>query len=209
MQRPQTIQIFVPTGNPRGIRVPEITTRIVRVIEVPRSQLADFLKMPEAQQVCVYFLLGETELQTGDYLQAKQSFETFLNKGKQLNQKIIDKAKKYIFDCDFYIEAIKNPVAYQPFNMGFYVNSEYRDYFPALTADGQTIIFTRNIKGNEDFYTSTQKNGEWQKAKPLSNNINTPNYNEGAQSISPDGRYLFLLDVTAPMEWEGAISMFA
>ena len=37
----------------------EITTRIVRVVEVPRSQLADFLKMPEAQQVGVYFLMGE------------------------------------------------------------------------------------------------------------------------------------------------------
>jgi hypothetical protein len=59
MVRPQTIQIFLPTGDPRGVRVAEITTRIVRVIEVPRSQLADFLKMPEAQQVGVYFLMGE------------------------------------------------------------------------------------------------------------------------------------------------------
>ena len=59
MPRPQTIQIFLPAGDPRGIRVAEITTRIVRVIEVPRSQLADFLKMPEAQQVGVYFLMGE------------------------------------------------------------------------------------------------------------------------------------------------------
>ncbi len=41
------------------MRVAEITTRIVRLIEVPRSQLADFLKMPEAQQVGVYFLMGE------------------------------------------------------------------------------------------------------------------------------------------------------
>jgi hypothetical protein len=41
------------------MRVAEITTRIVRVIEVPRSQLADFLKMPEAQQVGVFFLMGE------------------------------------------------------------------------------------------------------------------------------------------------------
>jgi hypothetical protein len=57
--RPQTIQIFLPSGDPRGVRVAEITTRIVRVIEVPRSQLADFLKMPEAQQVGVYFLMGE------------------------------------------------------------------------------------------------------------------------------------------------------
>jgi hypothetical protein len=59
MSRPQTIQIFLPSGDPRGMRVAEITTRIVRVIEVPRSQLADFLKMPEAQQVGVYFLMGE------------------------------------------------------------------------------------------------------------------------------------------------------
>jgi hypothetical protein len=59
MNRPQTIQIFLPTGSPRSIRVAEITTRIVRVIEVPRSQLNEFLKMPEAQQVGVYFLIGE------------------------------------------------------------------------------------------------------------------------------------------------------
>ena len=41
------------------MRVAEITTRIVRVIEVPRSQLADFLKLPESQQVGVYFLMGD------------------------------------------------------------------------------------------------------------------------------------------------------
>lgn len=59
MLRPQTIQIFLPTGDPRGMRVAEITTRIVRVIEVPRNQLADFLKLPESQQVGVYFLMGD------------------------------------------------------------------------------------------------------------------------------------------------------
>jgi hypothetical protein len=60
MARPQTIQIFLPAGDPRGMRVAEITTRIVRVIEVPRSQLGEFVKMPEAQQVGVYFLMGES-----------------------------------------------------------------------------------------------------------------------------------------------------
>jgi len=33
------------------MRVAEITTRIVRVIEVPRSQLVEFLTLPEGQQV--------------------------------------------------------------------------------------------------------------------------------------------------------------
>jgi Domain of unknown function (DUF4357) len=59
LHRPQTIQIFLPAGDPRGMRVAEITTRIIRVIEVPRSQLGEFLKMPEAQQVGVYYLIGE------------------------------------------------------------------------------------------------------------------------------------------------------
>ena len=47
---PKTIQIFLPTGDPRGVSVGEITTRIVRVTEVAHSKLADLLKMLEAQQ---------------------------------------------------------------------------------------------------------------------------------------------------------------
>ena len=59
--RPQTIQIYLPGGDPRGLRVAEITTRIVQVLEVPRSILSDFLKMPESDQVAVYFLVGQSE----------------------------------------------------------------------------------------------------------------------------------------------------
>ena len=54
MPRPQTIQIFLPAGDPCGMRVAEITRRIIRVIEVPRSQLADFLKTPGAQQEGIF-----------------------------------------------------------------------------------------------------------------------------------------------------------
>ena len=59
--RPQTIQIFLPHGDPRGIRVAEITTRIVQAIEVPRSLLGDFLKMPESKEVAVYFLVSQSD----------------------------------------------------------------------------------------------------------------------------------------------------
>jgi hypothetical protein len=59
--RPQTIQIFLPQGDPRGIRVAEITTRIVQAIEVPRSLLSDFLKMPESKEVALYFLVGQSD----------------------------------------------------------------------------------------------------------------------------------------------------
>jgi hypothetical protein len=60
-QTPKTIQIFLPGGDPQGIRIAEITTRIVQVIEVPRSLLAEFNQMPESEQVGLYFLFGENE----------------------------------------------------------------------------------------------------------------------------------------------------
>ena len=56
---PKTIQIFLPSGEPHGIRIAEITTRIVQVIEVPRSLLSSFLAMEQSSQVGVYFLIGE------------------------------------------------------------------------------------------------------------------------------------------------------
>ena len=61
MTRPQTIQIYLPSGDPAGIRVASITTRTVRVFDVPRSLLSDFLKEPESTQVGLYFLIGAAE----------------------------------------------------------------------------------------------------------------------------------------------------
>jgi predicted GIY-YIG superfamily endonuclease len=62
---PKTIQIFLPSGDPRGIRIAEVTTRIVQVIEVPRSRLKEFFAMPECQQVGVYFLCGNADGEDG------------------------------------------------------------------------------------------------------------------------------------------------
>ncbi|MGO2457714.1 MAG: GIY-YIG nuclease family protein [Vibrio casei] len=58
IKRPRTIQIFLPTGDPSGIRIAEQTTSIIRLIEVPRSEMADFVKMPESKQVGLYFLVS-------------------------------------------------------------------------------------------------------------------------------------------------------
>ena len=58
---PKTIQIFLPGGNPLGIRVAEVTTRILQIIEVPRILLRDFLSMPESGQVALYFLVSASD----------------------------------------------------------------------------------------------------------------------------------------------------
>lgn len=56
----KTIQIFLPDGEPRGIRIAEITTRIVQAIQVPRTKFDRFFCRPEADQVGLYFLFGLT-----------------------------------------------------------------------------------------------------------------------------------------------------
>lgn len=57
----KTIQIFLPTGEPRGVRIAEITTRIVQAIAVPRSHLAYAKGRPELNHVALYFLFGESD----------------------------------------------------------------------------------------------------------------------------------------------------
>ena len=56
---PKTIQIFLPSGELHSIRIAEITTRIVQVIKMPRSSLAEFLAMEQSSQVGVYAQVGE------------------------------------------------------------------------------------------------------------------------------------------------------
>ncbi|KXV63613.1 GIY-YIG nuclease family protein [Gluconobacter oxydans] len=58
---PQTIQIFLPSGDPQGIRIASITTRIVQVVEIPRLRLEEFLERPEASSVGIYILFGEND----------------------------------------------------------------------------------------------------------------------------------------------------
>lgn len=61
MVRAQTIQIYLPSGNPAGIRIASLTTRTVRVFDIPRSLLSEFLKRPESRQVGLYFLFGAVD----------------------------------------------------------------------------------------------------------------------------------------------------
>ncbi len=58
---PKTIQFFLPQGEPRGIRIADVTTRIVQAVLVPRSKLAEAAKREELKSVGVYFLFGEPE----------------------------------------------------------------------------------------------------------------------------------------------------
>lgn len=88
---------------------------------------------------------------------------------------------------------------FSPINLGDSINSIFPEYFPSLTIDGKELIFTRQVEfKNEDFYGAEKSKIEgWMGSKPLSGDINTPR-NEGAQTISADGKLLVYTSCDAP-----------
>lgn len=144
-----------------------------------------------------YYYFAESELKTGDYQEALAHYKLYKSTGKPSIERIV-LADKYIIDCEFAIEAVKNPVPFKPENLGENVNTADQEYLAALTTDESTLIFTRQIERNEDFYRSYKNGEEWTKATYLSSNINTPTYNEGAQCLSPDGQFLFFTGCNRP-----------
>ncbi len=103
-----------------------------------------------------------------------------------------DKYKRMINNCRFAIDAMENPVEFEYENMGENINTEYSEYLPFISVDGEKFIFTRllpNFNGElqEDFYFSIQTDSNWILANEME--INTQG-NEGSVCISPNGNYL-------------------
>ena len=59
--KPQTIQIFLPDGSPRSIKIAEITNRTISAVFIPRNKLISAQKRNEIQNVGTYFLFGKNE----------------------------------------------------------------------------------------------------------------------------------------------------
>lgn len=58
---PKTIQLFLPTGKPRGLKIAQVTSRIPIAIYVPRSDLKDAYTRPELSRSGIYFLFGDSD----------------------------------------------------------------------------------------------------------------------------------------------------
>ena len=95
---------------------------------------------------------------------------------------------------------MQNPVEFKPVNLGPNVNTERPEYFPSLTADDQTLLFTRDVIDanavgaghQEDIWFSQKNGGQWNLSNPISNSVNSI-YNEGAPTFSADGKYVIFV----------------
>ncbi len=102
---------------------------------------------------------------------------------------------------------------FSPLNAGDSINTRDLEYYPSVTIDGNTLVFTRRVGGhNEDFFVSYRKDSNqitesgWTKARGIDGDINS-NFNEGAQNISQDGEWLVFTGCNFP-EGLGSCDLF-
>jgi outer membrane protein OmpA-like peptidoglycan-associated protein len=154
----------------------------------------------------VFFNLAISEIKSGDYTNALNHFRFYLAQEgmSPINKEI---AAKKVKNCEFAIEAMKKPVPFSPVDVGSGINTSDDEYWPSITADGHTLMFTRqpNVITNpgfngvvqEDFYISYLSGKIWQKAFNAGAPLNTAQ-NEGAQTLSSDGSYMFFAACNRP-----------
>lgn len=136
----------------------------------------------------------------GQYTDAKYYYSIFLNNPKG-SAKSKELAQQYIDKCQVAIELVNHPVPFEPKSLGPDLELPYEQYWPSLSLDGKTMVFTMllpdslhyrpdgSIMEQEDFYITRFIDGKWQPAVPIGAPINTTG-NEGAQQISADGNTL-------------------
>jgi len=150
----------------------------------------DSVKYPGA-----WYYMADLEYKSGRYAAAILHYNQYL-----IFPKISDKRRsqidKKLANCEFAIITLKNPVPFEPINLGPNINSNLNEYFPCLTADNSTLLFTRLLKDpraftgrQEDFFYSVFSDEEWKPAVDIGLPINSE-YNEGAPSLSVDGQTL-------------------
>jgi outer membrane protein OmpA-like peptidoglycan-associated protein len=158
----------------------------------------------------VYLAYAEASFDEGKMPEAKIDAE----KSIRLNSKdlaIKTKAMQILRNADFVMAESQEKV--EPLNMQPLSEEVDRfplQYFPAMTADENFIIFTAR-KGNhasfdENIYVSRKVNGHWLVPQGISNLINTSE-NEGTSSINADGRVLVFTRCGSP-EGQGSCDLF-
>jgi len=129
---------------------------------------------------------GQLYLQKGDYQKALVFLERGIGAVTLSNQK---RYKIRIENCKFALAAILKPLVINPLELPKTVNRFQSQYFPVLTADRETLIYTGNEDNDENIYVTSIKDKNWTEPVSISDKINTKE-NEGTASISADGRTL-------------------
>ena len=153
---------------------------------------------PERTRKALVYM-AEAEKTIGKYKDAEKHYREYLS---FLNEpQSIALTKLNIERCIVGDSLMQHPISFSPQNLGPEINTADQEYCPTIKADEQTLIITRRAMfpnpscptsngETEDFFISVKKEGKWSTAMNMGQPLNT-NCNEGAQSISADGQFMF------------------
>lgn len=155
-----------------------------------------------------WLMLSESHFGLGNYADAEKAVSRYMP-FPHATPELEKRAQVILSSCVFAKNAMASPVPFNPINLGPEVNSENNEYYPCITADETTLLFTRLVPTasaysgkQEDFFISKKQGGKWITAAPVVE-INTPT-NEGAPSLSADGQTLiFTACETGDGMWGG------
>jgi outer membrane protein OmpA-like peptidoglycan-associated protein/tetratricopeptide (TPR) repeat protein len=169
-----------------------------RLGQTPEAETAfeKALAIDPNYEPALLFSVALAEVKQDKYSEAAVHYDAYAQNAKA-DAESVKKAIKSAKDCRFIEKSMKNPVPFTPKSLGEKVNtSQFSEYLPIVTADGETLIYTALINGQEDFFIAKRLDSVWQNPQPLTD-LNTPS-NEGAQCISADGRTLFFTACNRP-----------
>lgn len=162
----------------------------IRKPELALSTYQAAIKLPAEPAALAIAYQGASQilLKLGRYANAIPVLETFAKNFPPQSSKA-KQVQRLLATARYGQEAVLHPLAVKPKPLSESLKVGDSQYFPVLTADEQTIVFTMlKPDGDEDLMTATQTaEGGWQTPIPLSANINTAE-NEGTASLSADGR---------------------
>lgn len=142
----------------------------------------DTVQFPQA-----YAYLGTRALEKNDFASAQRHLSVALKYARK-DSKIYQQLTEQLKRCEFGINAMSNSLDIKPERLPDIINSKNKQYFPVLTADNSTLVFTvLDENDNENLYISKFEGNAWTPPTGFSNNINTLD-NEGTSSISADGK---------------------
>ncbi len=151
-----------------------------------------------------YYILGNLYFQAGKYEKAYGNFRHYSGFKLPPQEQLIVEQKITIAAAARDLK--NNPVPFDPVNLCDHINTENDEYVNAISADGQTLIFTvrspineaRSLRQfRERFFMSNLLNDAWSKAQPMKF-LSGDSESEGALSLSYDNRYIFFTSCHQP-----------
>ena len=149
-------------------------------------------------------MLEETKIRLSKLYYSKGEYQLALDKLSEINNPYYRQQVALLKPDYEYAASLKaNPIDFKPRNLT-YVNTIHDDYFPSITADGlmiSTTVLSPKWMGDapmqyqEDMYVSYWNGSKWSYSEPLPAPMNGYG-NEGSQSFSADGRYMFFVQCT-------------